>query len=152
MKPKHKYYLGLALFFAIFILSGCKAPKATEKTIVMVKHDTVITPVLNRDTIYNNVFSRDTMYLKEKQLTIKYVYRGDSSAYISGTVQHDTVIKIYRDTLKLKTVIQQVKAPKTGIDWLEFWVTLIVFLIVSAKYGIPWLAKLLKLLFPSLKL
>lgn len=148
MRQKTKFYL--AVF--ILILCSCKAPKETEKTVVTVKHDTLITREIHKDSTIHNIYSLDTVYLKESKLTVKYVYKGDSSAYISGTVQHDTVIKIYRDTLKLKTVIQQVKAPKTGIDWLEFWVTLIVFLIVSAKYGIPWLAKLLKLLFPSLKL
>lgn len=110
--------IALILFFALI---SCKGPQASTQTIVTVKHDTLITKELHRDTIFNNSVSHDTIYLREDRLTIKYLQKTDSSAYLGGTVSPDTVIKVYRDTLRQTTVIKEVDKPLDGWDNFCRW-------------------------------
>ena len=115
---KHILIIIIASLLGLF---GCKAPQATTKTIVTVKHDTLITKEIHKDSTIHNIYSRDTVYIKDSKLTIKYFYKGDSNAFIGGTILPDTVVKVYRDTLKQTTIIKLIDKPLSGWDNFCRW-------------------------------
>ena len=133
--------LALTAFAAII---SCKAPQASEKTIITVKHDTLITKEIHKDSVIHNIFSRDTVVIRENRLTIKYAYKGGSNAFIGGTVLPDTVIKVYRDTLKQTTIIKLQDKPLSAFDQFSKILTLLILIAASVYFGTKYLAPLLK--------
>jgi hypothetical protein len=126
MKP---YYFILLAFVA------CKAQQTT-KTTVIVHHDTLVTREIHKDSIIHNIYSKDTVFIHENRLTVKYVYKNDSSAFIGGTVLPDTIIKVHYDTTKVTTVIKEVAKPKTTIEGFCQWFTILALLGLSSYFGV----------------
>jgi hypothetical protein len=120
-----------------------------DKVTVTVRHDTLISKEIHKDSVINNIYSKDTVYIKEGRETVKYVYEQGSKAYISADVKADTIIKIVTDTVKSRTIIKEVKAPKTGFEIFSEWAIIIILIVVVGKYiGLP----LLKMAIPKLPL
>ncbi len=141
---------------ALLMMSSCSPEKRLSKllkhhpelqqtkVVITVKHDTLITKELHKDSVINNIYSKDTIYIHDGKQLIKYEYMTGSRAYISGTVQPDTVVKVDSIRSRTTTVIQQVKAPKDGWEWLQFWLTIAVISFVGIKYGGPLVMELLR--------
>ena len=152
MKNKRAYLL----VFLASALCACSPSKrlsrllkshpelATYSVTTTVKHDTLITREYHKDSTIRNIFTRDTVYVKDGKETVKYVYTGGTRGYISAKVAPDTVIKI--DTVKSvnRTLIKEVKAPKTGWEWLEFWLTIAAITFIVIKYGLPVILTILR--------
>ena len=160
-KEDKAFCLFLLIVLAIIVIvtsSACNPEKrlskllkshpelATSQIVVNVHHDTLMTKEIHKDSIITNIFSKDTVYIKEGKETVKYVYMTGNKAYISGNVAPDTIIKI--DTVKSinRTLIKEVKAPKDGFEWLQFWLTMAVLAFVIGKYGGPFILKALRLI------
>ncbi len=138
--------IGIAMFIAVlFSMVGCKGPEASVKIITTVHHDTLITKEIHKDSVIHNVFSRDTIFMKESRLTVKYVYKGDSNAFIGGTVTPDTVVKI--DTVKSTqtTIVKEVEKPLSGFDNFCRWIVIIALSGAALYFGVPALMKVLKI-------
>lgn len=147
MKNKRAYIL---LFLAAATLCGCSPSKrlsrllkahpelATYSVTTTVKHDTLITREYHKDSIIRNIFSKDTVFIKSGKESVKYVYMQGTRGYISARVAPDTVIKI--DTLKstTRTLVKEVKAPKTGFEIFCEWLVIFALIFLFGKYiGLP---------------
>ena len=146
----------LVIFSVLILFSSCSPARKLAKlekehpdlfknsTHVTVRHDTLISKEIHKDSTIHNIYSRNTVFLKENRLTVKYLYKGGDSAYLGGSVRADTVIKVVADTLRSQTIVKTVIKPKTGWDWLQFWLTMAVLAFVIGKYGGPIILKILQ--------
>ena len=137
----------LVVIFIISIFSSCDSVKPITTTIVTVKHDTLVTKEIHKDSTIRNIYSRDTVFIRDSRLTIKYLYKGDSNAFIGGLVASDTVIKVYRDTLKQTTIIKLVDKPLDGWDNFCRWLVALALaggLIYLGIKNFPAILKVLK--------
>lgn len=66
------------------------------KTDTLTVHDTLVTLEVRKDTVFK-YFQRDTVIVREGKLTMKYFYRQhDSTVYLQGKCDPDTVIREIR--------------------------------------------------------
>ena len=146
------------LFISLILLSACSPQKQLsklmknhpemfqDKTTVTVRHDTITTKEVHKDSVIHNIttLSKDTVFIRENHMTIKYLYKGGDSAYLSGVVasykipHNDTTI--YKNT----TIIKEVKTPKTTFEKIEEWFFWIVLSLIAGTIFGPMIKKLVK--------
>lgn len=128
----------LFALLAVTAIIGCKGPQESIKTTVVVHHDTLFSKEIHKDSTIHNIYSRDTIYIRDSKLTIKYLYKGDSNAYISGTMLRDTIVRIDSVKSKITTIIKEVAKPKTGFENFCEWIVMIALIFLMGKYvGLP---------------
>lgn len=138
-----KWSVGILFIIIIFIvccLSSCSAEKRMSRLIKnnpqLVKTDTI----WRKDTIYTKgeskdssffFYQTDTVVLKQDKLTVKYVFNRDSTVFISGKCDPDTVVKMY--------AVQTNSIELKPLSWWDnfriwifsngWWIALIIFLL-----------------------
>jgi hypothetical protein len=113
-------------------------------TKVIVHHDTLFSKEIHKDSTIHNIYSRDTVYIRDSKLTIKYLYKGDSSAYIDGTVLGDTIVKIDSTIVIQKT--KEVAKPLDGFDNFCRWFVIIAMIGGLLYMGIKSFPDILKVI------
>ncbi len=132
------------LFLLLSLLVACKAPHVITDTKVIVHHDTLFSKEIHKDSTIHNIYSRDTVYIRDSKLTIKYLYKGDSSAYIDGTVLGDTIVKIDSTIVIQKT--KEVAKPLDGFDNFCRWFVIIAMIGGLLYMGIKSFPDILKVI------
>lgn len=142
--------IGVWVIIIISLLTSCKAPRASVKTQTIIKHDTIATREYHTDSVIHNITTntKDTVFVRENHLTVKYLYKGGDSAYLAGVMAPYKIPHVDTSYIIQKTVVQQVAKPKTPFEWLQYWVTIILLIVVSVKYGAPILMKIFKINLP----
>ncbi len=65
------------------------------KSDTIFKRDTIYTVSVEKDTVFN-YYTKDTVVIREGKLTMKYFYNDhDSTVYLKGKCEADTVYKMY---------------------------------------------------------
>jgi hypothetical protein len=137
-KARTSYLLLLSLII------GCKSPKIITATSVVVHHDTLFSKEIHKDSTIHNIYSRDTVYIRDNKLTIKYLYKGDSSAYIGGTVARDTIVKVDSTIVIEKT--KEVAKPLSGFDNFCRWFVILAMVGGLLYLGIKNIPSILKII------
>lgn len=126
------------LIILILLLSSCdcnfhlarlekKCGKIAKDTLVV--HDTLITKEVQKDTVFK-YFQRDSIIIREGKLVMKYYYNShDSTVYLNGKCDSDTVVKVIKVPYdRTEVTVDYFPA------WLK-WVALILILaLVVAKF------------------
>jgi hypothetical protein len=131
----------LPLFLIFF---ACKSVQPSVKVTTVIHRDTIFQKEIHKDTIFNTKETHDTVILKENRLTIKYYQKNDSTAYLSGSVSKDTIIKI--DTVKTiqTTVVKEVAKPKSSWENFSDWFTILALIALASFFGLKYLLPLIK--------
>lgn len=141
-----KHFINLIAYLVILnLFVGCKTPQVITTTSVVVHHDTLFSKEIHKDSTIHNIYSRDTVFIKDSKLTIKYLYKGDSNAYIGGTVLRDTIVKIDSTVVIEKT--KEVAKPLSGFDNFCRWFVILALiggLLYLGIKNIPSIFKIIK--------
>lgn len=139
------FYKVIISYFLLFsLVVGCKSPQVLTNTSVVVHHDTLFSKEIHKDSTIHNIYSRDTVYIKDSKLTIKYLYKGDSSAYLGGTVLRDTIVKVDSTIVIQKT--KEVAKPLDGFDNFCRWFVMLLLIGGGVYLGIKSLPSILKII------
>lgn len=104
MKTSQKVVLALmGIFFALVLFSCDPAQRIARivkrhpeliKTDTVWRKDTIITEGAQKDSVFR-FYQTDTVFMKKDNLTVKYFFNHDSTIYLEGKCDPDTIIKMY---------------------------------------------------------
>lgn len=109
------------------------------------KKDTIISKVVQHDSLFH-FYQPDTVYIKEGKLTVKYIFNKDSTVYIQGKCDADTVFKYYPVQVNSLTVAKALTWQQKLKVWLFdncWWLLGILWLVwklfgKAIKAYFPW--------------
>lgn len=113
------------------------------------KKDTIVSKLVKHDSLFN-FYQPDTVYIKEGKLNVKYVFNKDSTVYIQGKCDADTVYKYYPVQVNSLNVAKALTRVERFKIWMfnNWWWLLGILWIVWKVFGkaikvyFPWLNSL----------
>jgi len=91
-------------------------PELIKKDTVWSK-DTLVTTAVKHDSLFH-YYQPDTVYIKEGKMTVKYIFNKDSTVYIQGKCDADTIIKYYPIQVNSLSVEKEL----TWADRFKIWI------------------------------
>lgn len=145
----------LGIFFAIAFFScdpGKRISRIVKrhpelvKTDTVWRKDTIITQGAQKDSTFH-FYQTDTVFMKKDNLTVKYYFNHDSTIYLEGKCDPDTIIKMYPVQVNDLHVAKALTWKERFKVWMFdnwWWILGVLWLIwkifgTALKTYFPWL-------------
>jgi hypothetical protein len=135
------------IILLLILLTSCDASKRISRIIKRNPHlisvdtvwrvDTIIVGEASKDSTFH-FYQHDTIVLKKENLTVKYFFNRDSTVYISGKCDADTIYKYYPVQVNKIEVLKTISfLDKIKIFIFDYWwIFAIIFYIIIKKTNI----------------